>query len=75
MMVFPAKETGAEVGVNVGFDVGLGVGVGLDVGLVVGVGVVPGVQASRSTKTRQSKLDITHRSPFCRVDILTSFSI
>jgi len=70
VMVFPAKETGAEVGVDAGFDVGLGAGAGNagcevagGVGFAVGVGVgaAPGVQANRTTITRQSRLDNNHR--------------
>lgn len=65
VIVFPVKETGAEVGDDVGFTVGLSIGggdvVGFEVGVApgagpgVGVEVVPVVQASRNTRTRQSR--------------------
>ncbi len=63
VMVFPAKETEAEVGDAVGFEVGLtvgdGTGVGFDVGVaVVGAGLVPGAQANTSIRTRHSKPDM-----------------
>lgn len=54
VMVFPAKETGAEVGLAVG-DGADGCG---DAG--VAPGVTLGAQANRSTRTRQIELSNTN---------------
>ncbi len=76
VIVFPAKETEAEVGDDAGFAVGLGKGAGATVELDVGVGLgvrvaFPvevgrfrlGAQANRSPNTTKNKLHIVRRFP------------
>ncbi len=73
VMVLPAKEIGAVVGIGCDGTVGEGVKVGFAVGPDVGVGVALGVQANRSTSTRQSKLNNAYSFSFFITTPLKNF--
>ncbi len=62
MTLFPLNKSVAELGIAVGFELELdantvGVGFVVAVGADVGVGILLLLQANRSTRTAQSKLD------------------